>query len=156
MERRIPILNSEVYQQYFEELKDKEVFLLSNTESYKIWSQNIDKKADSFFRLPDNNWIVIADQRLIGKWIDEYNLDRYELIFDLLNKSFPSWAEGDTVWFCINKITVIETSWLCFKKQWINFISCEDDCPILINTNKSLCAIIFRPVGDFLKIGECG
>jgi|RhiMetdeSRZDD1v2_1073273.scaffolds.fasta_scaffold52333_2 DUF2947 family protein len=153
MKGKLPILESE-YSEYFSDATVNSVFLLSINESQNIWNNNIDQKADSYFRLPDDNWLVVTEQIIIGDWKEDFNANKVQDVQQLLNRSV-TWNDEDIVLFCIRKNKILETNWSEFKRLWINFILCEDDCPILINHQIKGCAILFRPIGDIAKIGQC-
>lgn len=150
--RKEPIIKT-AFSDEFGDFQTDNIFLLSKEESNKVWSKYIDVKASSYYKLDDNNWVIRSNRQIIGKWIEDFNQDRIENVGSILNESF-FWKDDDIVWFCISKALIIETSWHKFKKKWINFIQCEDDCPIIINSNIKRCALIFSPIGDFLKIEE--
>ena len=146
----ISILKS-IYSDEFEGCNSNTVFLLNEEESIAVWIYYIDKKAKSYFQLPDDNWLVTSYSEVVGEWINDYNKDIAENVKGILDK-VTVWSDNDKVWFCIRKTKVIETVWSEFKSYWMNFIECEDDSPILINESISNCAIIFRSMGVFVKI----
>lgn len=150
---RLPVLSSSIFRDYFSDKADDKVFLLSNEDSEKIWTEKIDKKANSYFRLSDNNWLISDKSELIGKWIEDFNEEKMENVKSLLDNKL-GWEDNDTIWYCINKNTVLETLWSSFKVLWIEFLYSGDDCPIILNSNIDYQAIIFRPIGDFVKISS--
>lgn len=135
----------------FDNLNVDDVFLLSKEESASVWSKYIDKKASSYFKLEDNNWLITSKRLVIGNWLEDFNRNRTENVRDILSNNL-SWNKEDIVWFCISRALIIEAPWEKFRNHWICFLQCEDDCPILINRNSVGSALIFRPIGDILKI----
>lgn len=139
------------FSEAFKSVLSNEIYLLSKDLSRNIWTQNIDNKAICYFKIPDDNWLVTSNSIVLGNWIDDYNCDYSVKVHNLLCDSFE-WNNKDVVWFCINIEIVIESSWLDFKKYWLSFLECEDDCPIVINSNNKKGALIFTPLGSFVKI----
>jgi len=97
--------------------------------------------------------LIDNDPLIIGEWIGDFNQEKTEGVESLLNTKLK-WDDKDKLWFCISKKTILETSWGDFKKLWIEFLYCEDDCPIIINEKNPNCAIIFRPIGDIKIISS--
>ena len=153
LKQRTSILSS-MFSDDFAGVRSDNIYLLSNIESERIWTTYIDKSANSFFRLPDENWLITSKRSIIGEWMENYNASETKRIENLLNSEFPNLQNDSITWFCLNKNSIIESQWIDFKTLWINFLQCEDDCPILLNSSQLSCAIIFRPVGDILKIGD--
>lgn len=139
------------FSEAFKSVLSNDIYLLSKDLSKNIWTQNIDFKANCYFNISDDNWLVTSNSMVLGNWIEDYNCDYSVNIHNLLCDSFE-WNNKDVVWFCINIEIVIESSWLDFKKYWLSFLECEDDCPIVINSNNKKGALIFTPIGDFIKI----
>ena len=151
MKEKAPILES-FYADYFSDTPTDDIYLLSAWASGDIWTKYIDQKAGSFFRLPENNWLL-GEQVIVGKWLNDYNAEEVENVHDLLSTAV-TWEDKDTVFFCINKDAIIEVTWQSFKKRWIHFLQCENDAPVVINTLHPRCAILFRR-SDIVKIGRC-
>jgi DUF2947 family protein len=150
-EELIPIRNT-----LFAELFDKsslDIFLLPGKCATRIWNQFVDDKADSYFRMGDSSWIVKAEneRRIIGEWMKSFN-DENILPIETSLKRNINWQPQELVWFCVNKATVMETTWDTFTKKWISFLYCDDDCPIVINRRYLRECILFTPTGDIYFI----
>lgn len=150
MKGRISVQKSQ-YSEEFDGEYNIEVSVLSKEEAILVWNMYIDSKAASFFNLPDNNWIIASSRYSLGDWLKEFNSSKNDNVKSALS-SEVQWNDGDIIWYCISKFLVLESTWKTFKDNWINFLSCEDDCPIIINKNCCGTAILFRPIGDFIKI----
>jgi hypothetical protein len=142
---------SSFYKEEFENVNSDNIYLLSKQNSASIWSQRIDKEANTYFYLPDNNWLVVAGYTNIGEWEKSFNSEEPKMVRDLLSKSVD-WSNDEVVFFCINRDTVIETCWEVFTSYWINFLYCESDCPIIMTESNRREAFIFRAIGDFLLV----
>jgi hypothetical protein len=139
------------YKDFFENVKSDDIYLLSKQLSTSVWSRYIDEKANTYFHLPDNNWLVTSKYIIAGEWIESFNTEEPKKVKDLLSKSVD-WPKNERVFFCINKDNVIETVWEVFTTYWIKFLYCENDCPILIAENNKKEAIIFTAIGDFVVV----
>ncbi len=153
MKDKIPISESE-FAFEFEDVITENIFLLPRKEAENIWQICISQKGFSFFHLPNDNWLVTSNSISIGYWLDDFNNNIKENVKLFLSESIP-WDNNDTVWFCMNKYNIIQSRWIDFKEQWINFLYSESDSPILINSNYEKCAIQFLAIGNFKKIGNC-
>lgn len=138
----------------FSDARVNTIYQLSNRESQLIWDAYIHKNASSFFKLPDTCWVISSSRVSLGQWLDDFNAEKHERVKRLLEESI-SWTNKDIIWFCINRNVIIEAQWEEFKMSWINFLYCSDDCPIVINSSGSHCAVIFKPIGSIMKIGSC-
>jgi hypothetical protein len=150
MREKITIHNSQ-FSEEFLGIDDIDIYLFAREESQQIWNKYIDGKSSSFFSLPDSNWLIIKNNINIGNWIEDYNNDIVENVQDIFNKKID-WADSDIVWYCISKCFILETSWFNFKKYWMSFIECEDDCPILLNESRFQQAVLFQPIGNIIRI----
>ncbi len=117
----------------------------------ETWGKYIDPEAKSYFKLPNDNWLVSGTTKSLGRWQEDYNHDKWEKIKDILEAELD-WKDEDKVWFMMSRVLVLESNWKTFKRFWINFLECDDDCPIVINERKPKSALIFRPIGDLVRI----
>lgn len=147
---RVPIAKSD-YSEEFIDIESESLLLLTKNDALDIWTSYIDEHAASYFQLQDENWVIQGRQENLGRWLEAYNDENSSIVENKLNEVIP-WENESIVWFCISKALIIETSWKEFKKLWIHFLECEDDCPIIISKNKKGYAILFKPIGDFTKI----
>ena len=147
------ILESEFYSEYFSGLPADSIYLLSEEEAAGVWIEYIDEKANSFFRLPEDHWLLTTEQSFVAEWVKGYNEDNPVAVTDALSKQM-TWKDDDTVLFCIDKSRMIEAKWYDFKRFWIHFIQCHDDAPVVINPSKKGCAILFRRT-DIVKLKNC-
>ncbi len=144
---KIPILNSDI-SEIFQGLSSMNtIYLLTNNEAKTIWIKNIDKSANSYFKLEDDSWLVRNEKYNIGDWLDSYNTGKYELVSKILN-SVLGWRDEDRIYFCLSEVLSIESSWREFKLNWDKFIEIDDDCPIIINQSSNCEVIIFKPLGE--------
>jgi hypothetical protein len=149
MDKNLLIAESE-YSEAFEGKDSDGIVLLTKNNALKVWQNHIDAKATSFFSLPNDNWIIKSNHVVIGQWLSDFNNNKGQDVEARLHASV-SWNNNDRVWFCISKFLVIEAFWYDFKRLWMNFLECEDDCPILLNSKKANCAILFFPIGNIIK-----
>jgi hypothetical protein len=68
-------------------------------------------------------------------WLEEIN---WEKAWEQGNASLPDtileflgWEDNTTVYFCMSKNSVIETSFFIFKKYWQNFMFLADGCVLV-------------------------
>lgn len=139
------------YAEEFRGFDINDVFLLSQKEATQIWSDFIDKNAISFFDLPDTNWLISSKRIMVGEWMKDFNANESEYLSQKLD-DVVNWDNSHIVFFCMKRENVIMTKWSQFKKLWIAFLYCEDDCPILISSVNTEYAFVFRPVGDVVLI----
>ena len=152
-EKMISVDNSP-FKECFQGANLSDTFLLSKEAANDLWAKRVDERAASYFNLPDESWVVSSEYENVGVWIDAYNNDTNSIVSDLLRHSF-SWSDNTKIWFCVNKHIIFESSWLSFLKYWDGFIAVEDDCPIVIaQTGKSRDALLFRSIGDMVKVSE--
>ena len=150
MNKTIPIMISD-FSEEFEGVDSEGIVLLTKEQASQVWQKYIDEKATSYFRLPDDNWIIKSEQVIIGEWLSDFNKNRSQETKAKLDSSIL-WSDNNTVWFCISKALVIETSWYDFKRLWMNFLECEDDGPILLNSKEVNCALLFFSIGNIVKV----
>lgn len=146
-------INKSSFSEEFEDTDSSGIIALDKSSSLRIWNTHIDNAASSYFNLQQGNWIVKSNKSVIGKWISDFNSNESENIQSLLD-TCVDWNNDDLIYFCISKFIIIKTNWLKFKELWINFITCEEDCPIIINERKTNAAIIFTAIGDIIKINS--
>lgn len=141
------------YSEYFEEVISNVVFLLDKESAKKAWEKNVGIGSESYFDLPDDSWLIEGQKIEIGRWMEAYNTDDILLVKKLL-ASHVGWQDETVVNFFVNNEIVFITKWKDFLQYWDSFIAIEDDCPIVIPDilNKNRKAIIFRPIGDIVKI----
>jgi hypothetical protein len=141
------------YGEYFEKTEKNTVFLLSGETAEKAWNAEVHANSSSYFDLPDDCWIVANKYCFVGGWMEAYNNDDNVVVEELLRRAIE-WPDDTIIRFFAKKKIVFQTRWCHFLRFWDGFIAVEDDCPILIPENGSgKEAIIFRPVGDIIKIG---
>lgn len=145
---RVEIMKTD-FSDCFENTKQSEKVFLNNKEtSIALWSKYIDENSKSYFTLDDNHWIITSSEVELGVWLEDYNDDNLTPIKNILQHNI-NWELNDTVLFFISRLTVLETTWDSFLNLWINFIECDDDCPIVINKNNiKKEAIVFKPIGS--------
>lgn len=148
----IPVQNS-FYSEFFEKAEKETVFLLSEEEAKDAWSNEIDKSSSSYFDLPDDCWIVTSESVSVGRWVEAYNDDdNLGLARKLRTAVF--WGDDMVIKFFAKNKIVFQAKWIDFLKYWDEFISAEDDCPIVIPEFRDAReALLFRPIGDVLKVG---
>ncbi len=130
------------YADMFDDVDSQHIFQLSVKHSERIWAAYIDKWAGTYFKLPGDNWLIKSEEYRIGEWVDDFNRRFSAGIRDTLAEAV-AWADEDAVWFCANRSTIFECSWRNFRFNWINFLYCHDDAPIIVNAKYESCAIVF-------------
>ncbi len=142
-------IKNSFYSDEFDDIVDSTIFLLSKNEANTFWANKVGQSGASFMTLPDNHWLVTGQQKIIGRWMEDFNANNSNDIQNILNNEIQ-WPDSSLIRFCISKDIIIESEWQSFKKNWINFIYCDDDCPIILNMSNSNIALIFRPIGDIV------
>jgi hypothetical protein len=137
-------MNTSDLDYYFDGL---DVKALNHKESEKIWDLHIKSKHPSYFKLEDTNWLIEANQVSVEFWFDDFNNNCSQRIHSLLDENID-WNSSDVVYYTLSKYLIYKTTWNLFKANWIKFLECEDDCPILINESSKSEAIIFTPLGE--------
>ena len=138
---RTPIQHS-FYAIYFDDIDNQNIYLLSEELSEKIWKDYIDKKVFFYFQLPNDNWLIKSATQVIGQWVEDHNTTSGGRVAEALTEAV-AWQDENAVCFCINSSHLIECPWREFKLFWINFLSCHDDAPIIINCNDRSAAFVF-------------
>lgn len=138
------LITKTFYSEYFDK-EVKDIYLLEKDVASKLWESKIDSKSNSFFRLSDDNPIIFNSKN-IGDWKSYYNEDNISDLQSFLN-STTNWENDNTVFFCINKETIIKTNYSTFLNNIFNFLEVNDDCPILLNNENPEC-IYFAPLGN--------
>ncbi len=139
-------VHKSVYSDYFIDLRDLDIELCDETFASKKFSELVDMKANSYFHLPNDHWLVTGIITIIGNWIDSYNADNNESVSSIL-KNHIKWDENDDVYFMAKRSIVFRISWKIFIMHWDLFVACEDDCPIIMSTVHKKEALIFTPTG---------
>ena len=146
-----PVLNTD-YKEYFESAGAKNAYLLSKSKANDCWDEATESKVSSFFKLPDDNWIIRNESAIIGEWISSYNDDDAKPVSDMLNKNI-SWGGASIIKFLVNRDVAFQVPWENFIEMWDDFIAIEDDCPLVIPSNpKRDGLLIFRPIGDIRRV----
>ncbi len=141
------------YGEFFENAGKNTVFLLIDEEAEKAWTSEVDANSSSYFDLPDDCWIITDKSNSIGSWMEAYNNDDNAAVERLLRASVD-WPDDAVIKFFAKNKIVFQSRWCDFLRFWDEFIAAEDDCPIVIADNCSgKEALIFRPIGDIIKIG---
>lgn len=143
------IANSQ-FAEEFEGVETEKVLFLDRPLAEETWGQYVDPIAKSYFKLPDDNWLVTGTTKSLAHWQEDYNQDKWEKIQGVLDVELD-WEDEDRVYFLISRLLVLESNWATFKRYWINFLECDDDCPIVINERRTESALIFRPIGDLVR-----
>lgn len=151
-DRLIPVQDS-FYKEYFDDIDKTKIFLLKEEYANSAWADEIDSNSTSYFDLPNDCWIVKATSISIGDWIDAYNSDNNAIVANMLLSAID-WDEGEKIRFYVKKGIVFQAKWSDFLQFWDDFVAVEDDCPIVVSeSSRQQQALIFRPVGDVIKIG---
>ncbi len=136
----------------FDDVGENTIFVLDKESATNHWINAVDEKASSYFRLQDDNWLVAKKNAVIGAWRDAYNNDDNYYVEKLLNEHI-GWEEDSVVRFYVSKLIVLETKWKYFLKHWDDFLSLDDDCPVLIKDGEEkFRALIFRSNGDIVLV----
>ncbi|GHE83353.1 DUF2947 family protein [Thalassotalea profundi] len=123
---------------------------LAQKRANNVWDESISKQVDhpDFFKKGDwpANKAAWIDN---GEWESTWESDAPDLpesISDYLN-----WDNNTTVYYCINRNLIIETTWINFKRCWKNFLFL-DDGTILLGKKRQQ-AVQFTSDGMF-KLGN--
>lgn len=141
------------YSEYFENAGRNTVYLLSENMAESAWNREVHVGTSSYFDLPDDCWIISSESLPIGRWMEAYNNDDNPVVEKLL-RAAVDWSDDIFIKFFAKKKSVFRVRWKEFLHYWDEFIAVEDDCPIVIPENGSgKEAILFRSIGDIVKIG---
>lgn len=141
------------YADYFENAGKNRVFLLNEKLAENAWNREVCDGTSSYFDLPDDCWIVDGKAVQIGRWMEAYNNDDNAAVEKLL-RAAVDWSDDIFIKFFAKKKIVFRALWGDFLRYWDEFIAVEDDCSMVIPENESCKeAILFRPIGDIVKIG---
>ncbi|WP_223787002.1 DUF2947 family protein [Marinicella meishanensis] len=142
------------FKEYFDDnLICEKVFLLSEKEADKVWTLMIGSEKDHFFELGGESWINKGSFKFIGEWIDEYNSERYDSVSKKLKKSV-CWFDRSKVFFILSRSLIFYTDWKVFWKEWDQFLTIEDDAPIIMSESVPGQAIMFYSRGDMVLIEQ--
>lgn len=141
------LISKTFYNEYFDD-EAKDIYLLDKTEASKLWILYVDKTANNFFRLSDNNPIISNSKSMVNwrEYYDSNNITGLQNFFI----STLNWNNEDSILFYINKETIIQTTYEVFLHNIFNFLELYDECPIVHNLNKSndLEYLYFAPLGN--------
>lgn len=140
------------FKEYFDdELICEDVLLLSEKDAEVVWESMIKSNKNHFFELDDKDWISNASVKYIGEWIDDYNSERYKPVAKKLKKSVR-WFDKSKVFFILSRTLVFCTSWKIFWSEWDQFLTIEDDAPIIMSESVCGQAIMFYSRGDIVLV----
>lgn len=141
------LISKTLYSEYFDE-EVKDIYLLDKTEACKLWTLYVDKTANNFFKLNDNN-PIISNSKTIVNWREYYDSNNITELQHFFISTL-TWNNEDSILFYINKETVIRTKYKIFLYNIFNFLELYDECPIVHNLNKSdnLEYVYFAPLGN--------
>ena len=123
---------------------------MSPTRANNVWDAFISKQVDhpDFFKKgdwPANN----ATWTDSGEWEPTWESEAPDLPENITEHLH--WDNNTTVYYCINRNLVIETTWINFQRSWKNFLFI-DDGTILIGKKRQQ-AVQFTSDGQF-KLGN--
>jgi hypothetical protein len=118
---------------------------MASARAATLWATSISNNADHPDFFTDKDWVFQP-----STWSDS---SRWEEIWDSDEPAMPSilaahldWQDNTTVYFCLSKKVVIETTWAIFKRCWKNFLM-MDDGPVLFAKKR-------KEVAQFLSDGS--
>lgn len=115
-----------------------------------LWDSNISKEVDHPDFFSNKDWPGNeASWSGSGIWEGTWNSDHDDLPEEIL--THLDWQDNTTVYFCCNRLYVIETTWAVFKRCWKNFLF-MDDGSILIGKKRNE-AVQFLSTG-YYKLGN--
>jgi hypothetical protein len=137
------------FKDIFKNSMEEDVILLGDEKANKLWEEEIDPKASSYFYLPDDHWLISSPSFTIGEWLEAYNTDNNLFVETILRKNI-NYSKDSLLYFIARKNTIFLTKWSYFLKNWDEFIAVEDDCPILmlVDRKKRSNILVFKPLGD--------
>ena len=125
--------------------------VLDGPEAASIFAAAFGEKAKSYFDFSDDHWFVQAEKRILGRWLEAYNLNDLEAVRYLL-KGVVDWASGDQVYYLAGKSTVFKVRWDGFTAWWDAFLTCENDATIVMKNPNEKEALMFTAIGDILLV----
>ena len=146
-------IGNSFYAYAFEDISGSNIFQLSENLSETIWSEYIDKKADTYFHLSEDNWLINSGERSVVSWFEDFRGGNPSNVGNAL-KMAVSWSDEDIIWYCINKSSIIECFWREFQAFWIDFLCAHNDAPIIINGKYKLCGFVFYS-SEVVFVGGC-
>lgn len=145
-------IEATLYGDCFDTVPPATVFLLDNPTAEAIWSEEIDADSASYFSLPDDSWLVNGTRKIIGRWLESFNVEDVTEISSLLSAT-TQWPDDCMVRFCVNNKTILTTTWSVFLMQWHGFLCAEDDSPILVRSHGGRKdALIFHGIGNIERV----
>lgn len=141
------IIQNTVYAENFPQEVGSRVFLLDSAEAESVFGIAFGQGVTSFFDFPDDHWVVKAEKRNVGRWIEAYNADTKEPVTAALQEAV-NWMPGEKVYFMVSKSIVLEAPWSVFTAYWDAFLACEDDCPIVMQNLTEREALMFTALGE--------
>lgn len=115
-----------------------------------LWDTFISKEADHPDFFSDKDWPSNKSLWTVTEnWEKRWDSDEPELPQTVLEHI--SWDLNTVVYFCVNRNTVIETTWKVFQMHWKNFLFMDDGTLLIGKKRKE--AIQFLSNGNF-KLGS--
>jgi len=148
----IPISSTE-FSEYFDNIGDCEIYLLSRNNAELYWRSIFTDKSRSYFSFSDDNWFIKSSSYKIGEWINAYNSSSNIILSDILTKEI-FWQDDDIIRFCISSSCIFQTTWQCFNLHWSDFLAIDDDCPIVFSVTNINASIWFTPVGNIFEVDK--
>ena len=139
------------YKKYFAEVVLENIFFNTTEESSSLWHELIDPNANHYFELTSTSWLISAEKQCLTNWIESFNNGDYELVKSILSQNVI-WNDDDEIVFFISSSISFSCTWKVFKENWSDFLSIDDECPVVINEINDNCILLFSVSGSLYKI----
>jgi Protein of unknown function (DUF2947) len=141
--------------EYFDEVSDSLLALdsasfLEKTEAAEVWREHIGGVGSNFFKLHGDSWIIAADWKPIGAWLNfSNNDDSYSLVPSLVSK-VSGWDADQDIFLIRDRENIIKMKLKFFCEFWRELLLAFDDAPLLVACVGNGWAFRFAPIGTIL------
>jgi hypothetical protein len=141
--------------EYFDEVPDvflalDSVYLLEETEAAEVWEERVGGIGSKFFKLHGDSWIIEADWKPIGIWMNFSCSDDKCSIFPSLVTKVSEWDLDQDVFLIRDRENIIKMKFKFFCKFSTELLLAFDDAPLLVACVGNGWAFRFTPVGTIL------
>lgn len=133
--------------EYFDGYDYSSIVMLDEQESRAFWYKYVDNSAGHYFKLKDDSWLVRSNRSTIAEWETDFKNKQIGKIMSALDARID-WDDNYTIYFCVHRSLVLSTNWGTFKRNWIAFLYCSDECPVIISESSPNQAIVLSPGGE--------
>jgi len=144
-------VNVTVFAKNFPSEKSLEIYLLTPSEAASVFERAFGPGAQSYFKFPDDHWVVKSGRKDVGRWMEAYDADTIGPVASLL-KHTVNWSPEDEIYFIARRQAVFKFLWRDFICCWDSFLACEDDAPMLMRHPSDGEVLMFAPLGNIYHI----